>query len=249
MISILAIALFAQVVAANPIYRHQANGTTTIQVKETPTATSTINSKLLANATSTTEPITLAVPTSTTAIPIAFSSIVTSVAPSPTEGSHDGSYWSSFPGAEATATATADPITTDPSSTYTSMDDATVIADPAFTDSAAEIPAPTSTVTVRDVTDTATRALSDTELPMATETETGSDVPTATESATGFTFNSGCRAPYYEFPLFRSQVYTGGDPSYNRVVIGSVSGSNAAFCDVITHYGASGNNFLQCDNA
>ncbi|CAE6456899.1 unnamed protein product [Rhizoctonia solani] len=63
----------------------------------------------------------------------------------------------------------------------------------------------------------------------------------------GFTFNSGCRAPYYEFPLFRSSVYTGGDPSYNRVVIGSVSGSNAAFCDVITHYGASGNNFLQCD--
>ncbi|KAG8751499.1 hypothetical protein FRC11_009317 [Ceratobasidium sp. 423] len=66
---------------------------------------------------------------------------------------------------------------------------------------------------------------------------------------TGFTFQSGCRSPYYEFPLFRSSVYTGGDPSYNRVVIGSVSGSNAAFCDVITHYGASGNNFLQCDNA
>ncbi|CAE6511716.1 unnamed protein product [Rhizoctonia solani] len=65
----------------------------------------------------------------------------------------------------------------------------------------------------------------------------------------GFTFQSGCRSPYYEFPLFRSSVYTGGDPSYNRVVIGSVSGSNAAFCDVITHYGASGNNFLQCDNA
>ncbi|KAG9121322.1 hypothetical protein FRC07_002749 [Ceratobasidium sp. 392] len=65
----------------------------------------------------------------------------------------------------------------------------------------------------------------------------------------GFTFNSGCRAPYYEFPLFRGSVYTGGDPSYNRVIIGSVSGSNAAFCDVVTHYGASGNNFLQCDNA
>ncbi|KAG9120936.1 hypothetical protein FRC07_003325 [Ceratobasidium sp. 392] len=46
----------------------------------------------------------------------------------------------------------------------------------------------------------------------------------------GFTFQPGCRAPYYEFPLFRSSVYTGGDPSYNRVVIGSVSGSNAAFC-------------------
>ncbi|KAF8600962.1 Ribonuclease/ribotoxin, partial [Ceratobasidium sp. AG-I] len=65
----------------------------------------------------------------------------------------------------------------------------------------------------------------------------------------GFTFNSGCKSPYYEFPLFRSSVYTGGDPSYNRVIIGSVSGSNAAFCDVVTHYGASGNNFLQCDNA
>ncbi|CUA71506.1 hypothetical protein RSOLAG22IIIB_09636 [Rhizoctonia solani] len=186
MISILAIALFVQLVAANPIYRHQDNGTTTItQVKETPTATSTIHSKLLANATSRTEPITLAVPTSTTAIPIVFSSIITSVALSPTEGTDDGSYWSSLPGAEATASATADLITTDPTSTYTPMDDTRVIADPTFTDSATEIPAPTSTLVVRDVTGAATRTLSDTELPTATGTETETDVPTATESATG----------------------------------------------------------------
>ncbi|CAE6444604.1 hypothetical protein ACGC1H_005819 [Rhizoctonia solani] len=85
---------------------------------------------------------------------------------------------------------------------------------------------------------------------IASGTTVGSNsYPHVFNNREGFTFNSGCRAPFYEFPLFRSQVYTGGDPSYNRVIVGSVSGSNAAFCDVITHYGASGNNFLQCDNA
>ncbi|QRV93470.1 guanyl-specific ribonuclease F1 [Ceratobasidium sp. AG-Ba] len=85
---------------------------------------------------------------------------------------------------------------------------------------------------------------------VASGTTVGSNsYPHVFNNREGFTFNSGCRAPFYEFPLFRSQVYTGGDPSYNRVVIGSVSGSNAAFCDVITHFGATGSNFLQCDNA
>ncbi|KAG8737047.1 hypothetical protein FRC10_008643 [Ceratobasidium sp. 414] len=65
----------------------------------------------------------------------------------------------------------------------------------------------------------------------------------------GFGFNSDCSPPYYEFPLFRSKTYTGGDPSYNRVIIGSVSDSGAEFCGVVTHRGARGNNFLQCDQA
>ncbi|KAJ1305397.1 hypothetical protein OPQ81_000412 [Rhizoctonia solani] len=52
----------------------------------------------------------------------------------------------------------------------------------------------------------------------------------------------------YEFPIFRNKIYTGGDPSVDRVIIGHVSGSSAYACGVLTHQGASGNNFLQCDN-
>ncbi|KAL7273168.1 hypothetical protein RUND412_003994 [Rhizina undulata] len=50
-----------------------------------------------------------------------------------------------------------------------------------------------------------------------------------------FTFKAGCKAPYYEFPVLKSFVYTGDAPRYDRVVI-----------DSITHCGASGNGFLQC---
>ncbi|KAG8705560.1 hypothetical protein FRC08_001610 [Ceratobasidium sp. 394] len=66
-----------------------------------------------------------------------------------------------------------------------------------------------------------------------------------------FTFDDGCNPPFFEFPVFPSKVYTGGSPGADRVIVGSVSGSDAAFCavDVITHRGATGNGFLQCDNA
>ena len=46
----------------------------------------------------------------------------------------------------------------------------------------------------------------------------------------GFTFNDGCSPPYYEFPVFRDHVYTGGSPGLDRVVLGSWSGSDAMFC-------------------
>ncbi|KAG8737050.1 hypothetical protein FRC10_008646 [Ceratobasidium sp. 414] len=48
---------------------------------------------------------------------------------------------------------------------------------------------------------------------------------------------------------FTSSRSSPPSPGANRVVVGSVSGSDAAFCDVITHIGATGNGFLQCDNA
>ncbi|CUA72991.1 hypothetical protein RSOLAG22IIIB_05123 [Rhizoctonia solani] len=63
----------------------------------------------------------------------------------------------------------------------------------------------------------------------------------------GFEFLPGCQAPFFEFPIFESKVYTGGSPGPDRVVIGSVDGADAAFCGLMTHTGAGGNNFLQCE--
>ncbi|KAL7273169.1 hypothetical protein RUND412_003995 [Rhizina undulata] len=63
-----------------------------------------------------------------------------------------------------------------------------------------------------------------------------------------FIFNAGCEAPYYEFPVFGSYIYTGGPPGCSRVIIGSWDGTNATFCGSITHCGASGNAFLRCNN-
>ncbi|KAG8738872.1 hypothetical protein FRC10_006421 [Ceratobasidium sp. 414] len=72
--------------------------------------------------------------------------------------------------------------------------------------------------------------------------------PHVLDNREGFTYPSGCTVTRYEFPIFKDHVYTGGDPSVDRVIIGHVSGSSAYSCGVLTHYGASGNNFLQCAN-
>ncbi len=50
----------------------------------------------------------------------------------------------------------------------------------------------------------------------------------------GFTFNSGCNKPYYEFPIYQDEVYTGGSPGSDRVVIGTVDtdAGTAVFCGV-----------------
>ena len=70
----------------------------------------------------------------------------------------------------------------------------------------------------------------------------GSDkYPHQYEDYEGFTFpDSG---PYYEFPILSDEeVYSGGSPGPDRVIFtgeGSYEG-------VITHTGASGNDFLQC---
>ena len=57
----------------------------------------------------------------------------------------------------------------------------------------------------------------------------------------GFSFPDS--PPYYEFPILASeQTYTGGSPGADRVVFDS----NGTFEGVITHQGASGNDFVQC---
>ncbi|CAE6511705.1 unnamed protein product [Rhizoctonia solani] len=64
----------------------------------------------------------------------------------------------------------------------------------------------------------------------------------------GFEFQEGCNRPFYEFPIFKSKVYNGkGSPGPDRVVIGNVNGGDAAFCGLMTHTGAGGNKFSQCD--
>lgn len=57
----------------------------------------------------------------------------------------------------------------------------------------------------------------------------------------GFTFPDD--GPYYEFPILSDEdVYTGGSPGADRVIF---TGSGT-YEGVITHTGASGNDFLQC---
>ncbi|KAL1703256.1 Ribonuclease/ribotoxin [Schizophyllum commune] len=48
---------------------------------------------------------------------------------------------------------------------------------------------------------------------------------------------------YNEFPILSSgSLYTGGSPGADRVVFSD----NGVYCAVITHTGASGNNFVSC---
>lgn len=62
-------------------------------------------------------------------------------------------------------------------------------------------------------------------------TQVGSnDYPHQFNNREGFTFNSGCRAPYYEFPVVKGGLYSGGDPGCDRVIIGTWDGTNARFC-------------------
>ncbi|ELU45533.1 hypothetical protein AG1IA_00411 [Rhizoctonia solani AG-1 IA] len=206
MSSIFALALFAQVIVANPVYRRQDITTTATNATATPTIDPTLSDNVTSTAT---DSITLtSEPTPTTdtfTVPIT-STIST---PSPTGGSEDdGSYWfCSFPGAEATPTPTSDPTTiVDPFPTTTdtiviptltsdtlSSTDTLTLSIP--TDTETNIPTATDTSTFPEVTDTDLPTFSDTEIPTATETATSTDVstsveatstalPTATESST-----------------------------------------------------------------
>ncbi|ORY68374.1 Ribonuclease/ribotoxin [Pseudomassariella vexata] len=57
----------------------------------------------------------------------------------------------------------------------------------------------------------------------------------------GFSFPTA--SPWYEFPILSSYVaYTGGSPGADRVVIDKSGNFDA----LITHTGASGNNFVAC---
>ena len=57
----------------------------------------------------------------------------------------------------------------------------------------------------------------------------------------GFSFPDP--APYYEYPILASeQAYSGGSPGADRVIFDG----NGKYEGVITHQGASGNDFVQC---
>ncbi|KAK8930055.1 Guanyl-specific ribonuclease F1 [Metarhizium anisopliae] len=57
-------------------------------------------------------------------------------------------------------------------------------------------------------------------------------------------FNFPVAGPYNEFPILKSgKIYTGGSPGPDRVVISN----SCSLAGVITHTGASGNNFVGCD--
>jgi len=57
----------------------------------------------------------------------------------------------------------------------------------------------------------------------------------------GFSFPVS--GPYYEFPILSSyKVYTGGSPGADRVIFNG----NDDYAGLITHTGASGDDFVQC---
>ncbi|RMD44513.1 hypothetical protein DV735_g727, partial [Chaetothyriales sp. CBS 134920] len=57
----------------------------------------------------------------------------------------------------------------------------------------------------------------------------------------GFSFPVS--GPYQEFPILSSyEVYTGGSPGPDRVIFNT----DGEYADLITHTGASGNNFVDC---
>ncbi|KAI0715366.1 Ribonuclease/ribotoxin [Earliella scabrosa] len=58
----------------------------------------------------------------------------------------------------------------------------------------------------------------------------------------GFSFPS-CSGEFFEFPLQHNRVYTGGSPGADRVIYDT----RGRFCACLTHTGAGGNNFLECD--
>ncbi|CAE6519175.1 unnamed protein product [Rhizoctonia solani] len=66
----------------------------------------------------------------------------------------------------------------------------------------------------------------------------------------GFEFQSNCNPPFLEFPIFNSKVYAGGSPGPDRVFIPRFRVqliNPTGLTGVITHTGASGNGFLQCE--
>ncbi|KAM0796147.1 guanyl-specific ribonuclease T1 [Usnea florida] len=73
-------------------------------------------------------------------------------------------------------------------------------------------------------------------------TTVGNDAyPHQYEDYEGFSFADP--GPYYEFPILSDEeVYTGGSPGADRVIFTG----DGTYEGVITHTGASGNDFLQC---
>nr|VWO94389.1 Laccase-2 (EC (Benzenediol:oxygen oxidoreductase 2) (Diphenol oxidase 2) (Urishiol oxidase 2) [Ganoderma boninense] len=59
---------------------------------------------------------------------------------------------------------------------------------------------------------------------------------------TGFSFPS-CSGEFFEYPLEQGEAYNGGSPGADRVIYDD----GGDFCACLTHDGASGNNFVECD--
>ncbi|KAG5982261.1 hypothetical protein E4U55_002152 [Claviceps digitariae] len=58
-----------------------------------------------------------------------------------------------------------------------------------------------------------------------------------------FSFN-GLRGPYYQFPIMQNgQIFQGGNPGPDRVILTK----DCTTAGVLTHQGASGNAFLECN--
>ncbi|KAJ9130530.1 hypothetical protein NKR23_g12151 [Pleurostoma richardsiae] len=70
------------------------------------------------------------------------------------------------------------------------------------------------------------------------------DYPHQYNDYEGFSFPTS--SPWYEFPILSTyKVYTGGSPGADRVIFDSKGNFDA----LITHTGASGNNFVACSAA
>ncbi|KAI0639644.1 ribonuclease T1 [Trametes polyzona] len=70
----------------------------------------------------------------------------------------------------------------------------------------------------------------------------GGNYPHQYHDFEGFSFPS-CSGEFFEYPLKHNSVYTGGSPGADRVIFDS----DGDFCACLTHSGASGNDFLECD--
>jgi hypothetical protein len=81
------------------------------------------------------------------------------------------------------------------------------------------------------------------EYVQAGDTAGSSTYPHEYRNYEGFDFQ-GYDGPFYEFPIMSSSnVYTGGSPGPDRVVVTG----DCLQAGTITHTGASGNNFVACD--
>ncbi|TBU63710.1 ribonuclease T1 [Dichomitus squalens] len=69
-----------------------------------------------------------------------------------------------------------------------------------------------------------------------------SDYPHEYHDYEGFSFPS-CSGTFYEYPIQQDDVYTGGSPGADRVIYDE----DGDFCACLTHTGASGDDFLECD--
>ncbi|RYP66438.1 hypothetical protein DL771_007767 [Monosporascus sp. 5C6A] len=80
------------------------------------------------------------------------------------------------------------------------------------------------------------------ELHQAGETVGNNDYPHTFNNREGFDFVVA--GPYQEFPMLNTfDPYTGGPPGPDRVVFNTAG----EYAGVITHTGAGGNNFVECE--